>query len=335
MTGYFSQLARHTGLSFARDDNSAPAARIVDAAPAVSAPHADSAPLAPLVVEEIAFSAPAPRDSYAGNDDAGGLRVAGHATNDAPAAAQRGQAEAHQTTDAGSRTAMTQTSHALSLALLTESPVQFTGQAASAHELSQHDAAAQPHAGERRAGQVFDEGSQAAAVSRPQAADTKVEPVTVASALANELPVLAAARREASAQALSDREPSDGAAAEGTTGDASARDYLREIREWVAAPASFVEQQAAELESDVAFALTQAADALAQATGAPPFVPADKPSALAVQDLDLSIGSIQIVIEEPRPAAPAPVAATPRVEHAPAQTTRATTTLSRYYLRDW
>ena len=54
-----------------------------------------------------------------------------------------------------------------------------------------------------------------------------------------------------------------------------------------------------------------------------------------IHDLDLSIGSISIVIEEPKPAVPASFQPPPPAERAREQTTREPTNLSRYYLRSW
>jgi hypothetical protein len=60
-----------------------------------------------------------------------------------------------------------------------------------------------------------------------------------------------------------------------------------------------------------------------------------RPEALEVQDLNLSIGTISIVIEEPKQTASAALPAPPRVERSPERPASEPTRLSRYYLGRW
>jgi hypothetical protein len=113
------------------------------------------------------------------------------------------------------------------------------------------------------------------------------------------------------------------------------RNYLKEVRAWVAMPPEPIEDSA---EADIGlegyydrsdvFSPGPAPDTSRVA----PVLPAEAP---AVQDLSLSIGSISIVVEEPQKNMPAPVATQPRAEGSMPRGDRESTNLSRYYLRTW
>jgi|GEM_PF-3876280 len=122
------------------------------------------------------------------------------------------------------------------------------------------------------------------------------------------------------------------------TETATVQHYLKEVMEWISAPPEIDESELEQThrtkilrapESENNFALEHERDAAAVARPAHAREP-------EVQDLNLSIGTISIVIEEPKaaaaPALPAPVQ---RAEssHAPAR--RESPSLSRYYLRSF
>ncbi len=111
------------------------------------------------------------------------------------------------------------------------------------------------------------------------------------------------------------------------------RNYLQEISEWISTPASSEEEPDSFILADsVASAEDQARrPARANATQ-PGRLPAD---ALEQQDLSLSIGTIKIVVEEPRTDAPVPPAPPAKPEAAFEPTQTVSTDLSRYYLNRW
>ena len=111
------------------------------------------------------------------------------------------------------------------------------------------------------------------------------------------------------------------------------RNYLKEVRAWVAATPETDESlfdrqpQSEPQRSDDVFALERE-------TEAPPRTTPGELRAPEAQYLNLSIGTISIVIEEPQRSVVAPVVAPPTVAHAP-ETRSEPTRLSRYYLRSW
>jgi hypothetical protein len=111
------------------------------------------------------------------------------------------------------------------------------------------------------------------------------------------------------------------------------RNYLQEISEWISTPTSSEEEPDSFISADsVATAEDQARrPARANATE-PGRLPAD---ALEQQDLSLSIGTIKIVVEEPRNVAPVPPALPAKPEAAFERTKTVSTDLSRYYLNRW
>ncbi|HKG79018.1 MAG TPA: hypothetical protein VKA78_06350 [Pyrinomonadaceae bacterium] len=111
------------------------------------------------------------------------------------------------------------------------------------------------------------------------------------------------------------------------------RQYLREVRAWVAA-APTTEESVPESQSwsdrqpeSVAFSVErQVIPAPAQ--------PVQRDQ-IDVHDMSLSIGSISIVIEDPKPATAAVLAPAPTAPAMQPQTQNEPISLSRYYLRSW
>jgi len=128
------------------------------------------------------------------------------------------------------------------------------------------------------------------------------------------------------------RESGDAVRDEHSEREITAHSYLEEVRAWVAAPPDLdhreLERQrdAQRLPAghDDVFALEPEAESTSPRSG--------RPEALEVQDLNLSIGTISIVIEEPKQTAPAPLPVPPRADRSPERPASEPTRLSRYYL---
>jgi len=110
------------------------------------------------------------------------------------------------------------------------------------------------------------------------------------------------------------------------------RQYLREVREWVAASPtpdqSFSESPTLAVQKPESVAFTVERESI-------PTIQPELRDQIDVHDMNLSIGNISIVIEEPSPAAAAVIAPPPTPPPAQPQTRREPTSLSRYYLRSW
>lgn len=110
------------------------------------------------------------------------------------------------------------------------------------------------------------------------------------------------------------------------------RQYLREVREWVAAspmPDQSVSESLSltdQKQESVAFTVERESI---------PTIQPEPRDQIDVHDMNLSIGNISIVIEEPSPAAAAVIAPPPTPPPAQPQTRHEPTSLSRYYLRSW
>ncbi len=113
------------------------------------------------------------------------------------------------------------------------------------------------------------------------------------------------------------------------------RDYLKEVRDWVSTPLEMGE-------SEADFAVRVETRQENKGLSGPDYqtdVPQpsrhsryEEPEA---QELNLSIGTISVVIEEPERQAPVSQVVSPRTERSAERTTAESTDLSRYYLRSW
>lgn len=135
-------------------------------------------------------------------------------------------------------------------------------------------------------------------------------------------------------QAVSDLDPRDPAQRE-----VLVRQYLREVRAWVAAPPTEIPDVAenALTEENQVTTAWQPEDVTTFSTAREPFQPATQTTQQAqidVHETSLSIGSISVVIEDPKPAvttiAPTPTAPTTQPQPQPEPIS-----LSRYYLQRW
>lgn len=110
------------------------------------------------------------------------------------------------------------------------------------------------------------------------------------------------------------------------------RNYLQEISEWISTPASPEAEPDSFISADsVASAEDQARRPARSNATLPARLRADAPE----QDLSLSIGTIKIVVEEPRKEALAPPAPPAKPERTLERTTAVPTDLSRYYINRW
>jgi len=105
--------------------------------------------------------------------------------------------------------------------------------------------------------------------------------------------------------------------------------YLDEVRAWVAAPP---EIDRVELERPRDPAHPPSRDGADRSSGARK---REFPLQTEVQDVSLSIGTISIVIEEPKQTAPAVQPASPKADSSAARPASEPTRLSRYYLEPW
>ncbi len=105
------------------------------------------------------------------------------------------------------------------------------------------------------------------------------------------------------------------------------------MRAWVAGPES--DQRELGREGDAERRPTEGREVVAlEQQVEPTTTRPGRPESLEVQDLNLSIGTISIVIEEPKQA-PVAIATRPKWDRSPEGTTSEPTRLSRYYLRRW
>ena len=338
MKGYFSQLAQQTGLSF--EAGSTTAASSSAAAPTVLAQHEGSA--APPHVEEITFSAPTAANVFERN-----IEGSSEGRVDLPidesrsvSVAERPHRRRTESTDSANfqSAAMAKTlAEAFRGPLSEESRVRFADSESSTRQT--HYAGGQPSADEQQKSRLSNERSPAA--PRPGTRESFASVEVVPGQFEDELPVRnppaleAFEAPEANAQERNLRELSDAALDERMEREVIVHNYLKEVRAWVAATPEIGDseldrQRQAEVrqESRDVFGLEQEPDAPS------PSQPGRR-EGLEVQDHNLSIGSISIVIEEPKQNAPVALAPPARVERSPERTMSEPTRLSRYYLRSW
>jgi hypothetical protein len=110
------------------------------------------------------------------------------------------------------------------------------------------------------------------------------------------------------------------------------RQYLREVREWVAAPPTLISDLP---EKEVTQPNSQGqAESIASEREREPSQAATQATQPDVHETSLSIGSISVVIEDPKPAATT-IAPTPSAPKTQPQTQPEPISLSRYYLQRW
>jgi hypothetical protein len=341
MKGYFKQLAHQTGLSFESGQRSAmssPRTQPTSAAPQTSS----RAKISPLHVEEVTYVAQPPTTARAIPDrvdkDAApkGSTVNKHSevkTFTEASETHRPQSSPeplpHTTIEIGPQT------------FSAEAPLPDTG-----HQSSLADSAEKEiRASVPEAAEVFDESFSSAQAAGPQEFSegreifqTTFAETSQQSSEPSDVQTESSLKQQKSEQLpLHETEAEPGSALEQTE-TSTVQHYLKEVMEWISAPPEIDESELEQThrtklprvpESENSFALEHERDAAAVARQ----TQAREPE---VQDLNLSIGTISIVIEEPKaattPALPAPA---PRAEssHAPAR--NESSSLSRYYLRSF
>jgi hypothetical protein len=144
--------------------------------------------------------------------------------------------------------------------------------------------------------------------------------------------------------ALAPGAPSDSVDDEPAQRETIVRNYLKEVRAWVSAPPELDQRQPeGRRDAERLPALAVAEQFLANRGDAFPLDrevrrPTHLPTVsetLDVQDLNLSIGTVSIVIEEPKQIAPAGLQPPPRVDGPRERPASEPTRLSRYYLGRW
>ena len=280
MKGYFSQLARHTGLRFA--DSHASRTRAV-------------APVMPLHVEEVAMvSQPVP--------------IAEVSTRDEPV--PQGSVVQNVETPQQPKTEKISVQEIAPTEPIEHESVQSVGIEQPTTLAAENTEITQDHH-ESRVEQVEVERAPQTQAPAPivKTVEQKVEPE--ATHEVSEVEVTNPVEREV-----------------------MVRQYLREVRAWVAASPMPDDDIVSEAQSwsdpqpeSVAFTVGRESIPTAQP---------GTPDQIDVHDMNLSIGNISIVIEEPNPpAAAAVIAPTPSVPPPQPQTRHEPVSLSRYYLRSW
>lgn len=337
MKGYFSQLAQHTGLSFEHAD--ATAASNLDATPAALAQQPGSEPPAPLHVEEITFSVPAaPAPPETSVDGLEGLRIDESKTISTQDEAQSGQTESsddkHSTSSSQMPPTLIETPRE---SAFEESSIQFTKTESSTREASEQYVEKQTHTNSERSVHFSDEPLDEALESGPKEKLEGVEIVTRRFVGRDETRAgnKPATRLEGVGRESNAGEPSDAMLDARMEREVFVHNYLKEVRAWVAATPLIEEEEYKQQresktprEGSDALMLEHEAEASSVSQDA-------RAAELEVQDLNLSIGSISIVIEEPKQSVAASLAPPPRVESVPARAASEPTRLSRYYLRNW
>ena len=355
MKGYFSQLAHRTGLSF----TSGPMPSVnATAAPAAAALREGPEAVTPLHTEEIAFTAPAlttpPSVSTRGNEDTAGRPSPGAipstesenlSVGTSVSSGVHANMPPTESTDVSHETvAQAKTDSLTEFPLRTffeESRIRFTDSESKTDKPREHSAEKQSAAMESEVVLFSDEVSQVAQKSVPREIIDRVANFESPVRQYGKRDLLAQNRpgrgREAEVQEPFQR--TNGAeqtepALDETDQELIVHNYLKEVRAWVAATPAIDE---IELEQSNWAEVQHSREALAreQETDVASFSQRDVTQEPAVQDLNLSIGSISIVIEEPKKDAPAPAPAPQRAEIAPARSASESTNLSRYYLRSW
>lgn len=356
MTGYFSQLARHTGISVEPD--TASAASSPATAPAVATPHSESAPVTAPHVEEITFTASPPSSVFEGSEGPAGVspvdakssmdserpkhtesKEAGHFQN-TPATAKT-SSDVSPSKDAGdsqNTAAMATTSIDVSSdTLWEESRIEFTSSESRTSNLREQPVAEQSPAGE----QWIAQSNKRSGVEGQRGPQVSVEMVERqfarqggARAQNRQAPRLEAKHADQRQPARA-REQGDAVLDEQMKREAIVRNYLKEVRTWVAEPLEIDERELTRERDAERMPGNRDVFTLEQEVDAPSLSQPGRPETLEVQDLNLSIGTISIVIEEPKQTAPAALPAPPSVDRSVERTTNEPTRLSRYYLRSW
>jgi hypothetical protein len=350
MSGYFSELAHHTGLSLERgaskDANNFPAE------PSAGVQLPDRAPTEPLHVEEISFTAaPAPDAAKDNSERLGTLSDrdgVGPSTREVHLPEQTKSKDLYQLhgTVLMSK-GMTDSSPGIAWE---ESPVGFTGSAGASSNLREPS----PVENFPASGPVVSRADEKSAErqSLPQESLSipydSIEIVESRSIIRDRQAQLHPAARQGANDA-GEPEPTgnperDAIHDEDVERTTTVHNYLKEVRAWVSAPPE-PDRQELEWQRDAERlpAPHRAERPLASHNDAvdlereiqPAHGRAARSETLEVQDLNLSIGTISIIIEEPKQIAPTAHQPSVRVDSSRERPASEPTRLSRYYLGRW
>ena len=314
MKGYFPQLARHTGLHFPN------AAR--SQSPAFSTQH--PAPVSPLHVEEVTFGPPAATVNTLSTSNERMLVIP------TPEKQEMARAQTSQTVEA------TPTIQTKAVATFREefstdayvSPLANDTGRGSASPVQDRNVQPlstehQSHLPERNVGRDL-------ISTRPADHDLQLERMPAFAAPEQEHQTNA----ELPAQAANDLNPSDPVERE-----VLVRQYLREVRAWVGAPptpiADVPENQIVEERNSTSNWGPESVATVTAEREPPAAKPTTPRDHIDVHETSLSIGSISVVIEDPKPNVTT-IAPTTTIPSAPrSQPQPEPTSLSRYYLQRW
>jgi hypothetical protein len=356
MKGYFSQLARHTGLTLESGKTSAASSALT--ASTVVARHERSTPMAPLHVEEVAFTGSSPvaaadisERSEQGLTDLGPFGTTSPSAEASTSVELPGDAAEHssEARDAGNPEGAPQTTpHAVirqpSHTSLEEVHVRYTASESKIRKPQAHTAKKQISASRQGLAEFSAEDSQARQKPGPpellEIAETAEGHLAGQEHLAGQRAWSAAnqPRRPLEANNLPGRvvEQTDAPVDEQSERDATFQNYLKEVRAWVAAPpevdgGGFERERPEDAQRERSRGIV-ALDLEMNTASSSLYARTQEPE---VQDLNLSIGTISVVIEEPKQGVPSPPLAPPRAERTTERATSEPTSLSRYYLRSW
>jgi hypothetical protein len=322
MAGYFSQLAKNTGLTLGHE---APVAKASGKAPESGSSQTHGGLQPPLGIDEVAFIAPPAAEPQPLHMTAKGPELVIETSTSLPlegrsaepgsepqssktvtAEVSDSQTSAAALGDPGSRDpdGEFRIGTANSRVGASDSPANLTA-SISVHE--QHSTQAAPD----------DESARSF--------ESRVDPDVQSATKPREHNTVSVAQREKLVTTLL------GEAPEETEQVTTMRDYLKEVLAWVAATPERDELQGSSLTTQPA--ISERIEIQAKDEISSPAQPAMiEPM---VQDLNLSIGNISIVVEEPRQNVAAQVVAPLRNERSSERATSEPTRLSRYYVRSW
>ena len=356
MKGYFSQLAYRTGLSF--EPRGARSARNVAADAPTAAMHEGRAKVEPLHTKEIALVTPSlgtpPNVAECGSESTDSLAPTGaisstkneslslgrlasiNEANSQPAELRNAKPEAVQ--------AQSSATELPTQIFFEESHIRFTDSESKTAKPREQATEKQFDASEHEVVLFSDEVSPGAKKSAPPELFERVEkgesPVAAGEFGRRELLQNRQTRgREAALQEkfqpTNAGEQSAPVLDERMEEEVIVRNYLKEVRAWVSATPAMDGRDVEQNNWSEVQQGNRTKFALEQEENLASFPRRDDTREPEVQDLNLSIGSISIVVEEPRKDVVAPPPAPRKAEISPTRTGSESTSLSRYYLRSW
>ena len=334
MKGYFSQLARATGLSFASGKISPE--RGLSPAPALSALRERVPTPEPLHVEEVTFTSSSPTTGAAHEEDmvaAGQATITDSLASSLPGSRRFNHESAETFSDAGGIGSSGGPTQRASPAVAESSAVSI-----DEVQISSSEPATTRRQGNSTQGSVLgsDRDLVRLAVTPPLAVEhhrnespERVETIELGQESLS-YQTAAGPPQPLERESEISGSPADDLA----VGNAILQDYLREVSAWIAAKpetldADLNRQQGLEARNEDSrrdFSLERETN-----PATPPLPPRMREPEL--QDLSLSIGTISIVIEEPNQQAAIPPSPQPVAPNVTQERGREPTSLSRYYLR--